>query len=209
MRWFRSITFDHDHEFCVEELFPEFLMVEMKSFRFPSFFGTFIEHVAIKCHKEFHPEYEHFPPGREKKSESFWLEWLKGKKEWYFVCCRIQRIEWSEKLIHEIRLIAVCMFCKGEVPSILESDTRNDRSTRFKIRYSHSVIHDLELSEFCIEFWLKGLHHRLVSWEGIGKFSPAIGESEDKVLVFEKFRYAFEKTSELFSRRESRVIDAY
>lgn len=47
----------------MEELFSEFFMVEMKSFRFPSFFGTLIEHIAIKCHEELDPKDEHLPPG--------------------------------------------------------------------------------------------------------------------------------------------------
>jgi hypothetical protein len=71
-----GIRFDDDHELRMEELFREFLMIEMKSLRLPSFFRALIEDILVESEDELESEHRHSPPGREKKWESLRLKWL-------------------------------------------------------------------------------------------------------------------------------------
>lgn len=88
-RLFLTRALDHNYEFGMEELFGKFLMVEVKSFRFPSLFCSFIEDIAIKCHEEFESKDEYFPPSREEKSESFRFKWFESEKKRYLIGSRI------------------------------------------------------------------------------------------------------------------------
>lgn len=85
------------------------------------------------------------------------------------------------------------MLSEGEIPSIFEPNGCNHRIFTLKVREIHRIIHDLELSELCIEFGFEGFHHCFIPRERIGEFTPPIGESKDKILMFEELRESFEK----------------
>lgn len=180
----------------------------MKSLFFPILFCSCIEPMTIRCKEKSDSKLYYPPPDWEKKSCTLRFKWLEWKKKSNSIGRWIECIKWTKYFVHKVRFIRFSMFRKWKIPSVLQSDIDENGFFGIKSGDLHRMIHQLEISEFCIELWGKSFHHTFISTDSIGKLSFFIRQRKDKIFVFKKLRKSFKKRAKFFSRSFRVVIDA-
>ena len=196
-----------DDEKCSysEDLLRELLMIIVKSFFLPVFFGFLIEYILPEGKYKTDTEKEYPNTRDEEKPETLRFEWLDREEVSDCIRREVQAIEWTEELRHECLLRSSSEL---EEPSILQTDTSDSRTSWIEWPCLLLIRNDLIVWEFWVESGFEYLDHFILSRHGVEKLSSPIWESEGKMLPIEDLRYPLEESLKCLFSRSRGMIDA-